>query len=156
MREPGVGFGVRIAGVNMYPVAVQIAVICGIGVAVLVLVVAIVLLVRFCIGRAAGRVTTRYVPFEATASVSQLATAIDSTKALRASVSSAGGGSSPRVSNDSAVAAPDIPDHETIGGSGVGYLDERGNPIVPTPDYTPPPRRPPPISHDVALELDIR
>lgn len=35
-----------------------------------------------------------------------------------------------RMSIESAIAAPEIPANEIVGGSGVGFLDARGNPIV--------------------------
>lgn len=111
----------------------MLGVAAGSGAVALAVVVAAVLCAR-C-GRSGGA-TSRYYRFDfGPDKPASIDTPVNSTKALRGGPSLKSlqaDGNSPRVSvaSDDAIAAPELENYDHIGGSGVGFLDERGNPIV--------------------------
>lgn len=100
---------------------------------VFVVVLCVLLCVRCARDDAARR---RYYTFDFGADKgASIETPVNSTKALRGGPSLKSvpvGDHSPRRScaSDDAIAAPEIENYDHIGGSGVAFLDERGNPIV--------------------------
>eukprot|EP00171_Calliarthron_tuberculosum_P004493 IDg4493t1 len=120
-----------LSGVAGPPIVAGVA--AGSGAVVLVVAIAVALCVR-CGCTEAAR--SRYYRFDfGPEKAASIDTPVNSTKALRGGPSLKSlqvDDNSPRVSvtSDDAIAAPELENYDHIGGSGVGFLDERGNPIV--------------------------
>lgn len=125
-----------IEGVNDFPLGAQIGV--GVGTtAILLVILMLVGIVLKYYRRRRNNANTNYVPFDENVldADDMLPNARLSTKVLPGGLSqnsSAASLSSRKslTSVESAIEAPEIAGHETVGGSGVGFLDERGIPIV--------------------------